>query len=1038
MFSALLQFSLRNKLLVLLTTVATIIFGSIIAIRLPVDVFPDLTAPTVTVLTEAHGMAAEEVELLISFPIETALNGANGVRRVRSSSAAGISIVWVEFDWDMDVFLARQIVNEKLQLVTAVLPDRADPPVLAPVTSIMGEIMLVGMRHRGGRADDKGAEMRIREAAERLVRHRLLAIPGVAQIIPMGGAQKEYQVHVSPQKLSAYDLTLEDVLRAVQGANATSSGGIYNDRGTEYLIRGMGRIHDIGELGNSVVATRNGIPILLRSVADVAIGEAPRLGTASIDGRPAVLLIVQKQPNANTLELTEKIDAAVAGLTDQLPPDITIDTHVFRQADFITRAIDNVISALRDGAILVILILLLFLGNVRITILSVLAIPLSLLATFVVFQALDIAINTMTLGGMAIAIGALVDDAIVYVENVYRRLRLNAALETEQREPASSVIVQASLEIMSPMVHATFIIIIVFLPLFFLSGLEGRLLLPMGIAYVTSILASLLVAVTITPVLSSYLLPASVKATDAGDSRVVRILKRMYDRTLTYTLPRHGLIFSAAIILLVTAVGTVPFLGRSFLPEFNEGSLTISLVTMPGTSLDQSDAIGRRAERELLALPEVEGTARRTGRAELDEHAQGSNVSELDVRYTLGDRSRQDFLKAVRNALASLPGTNATIGQPLGHRIDHMLSGSRANIALKLFGPGLTELSHLAEAARIEMESVDGIVDLAIEQQMNVPQVAIRFDRSAMARYGVSSATLADVIDAAFAGEAVSKILEGNVSYDLVVRYDAQSRGDIEAIRNALVDTPQGARVQLRQLADIRYAFGPHSIGRENVQRKMVVQANVDGRDLHSTVSEIQERLKANVKFPRGYFYELGGQFESEANATRVITGLSVLSIFAIFIILFMEFRSFKLSVLIMANLPLALIGGIWAVLFMGGVINVAALVGFITLFGIATRNGILMIAHYQRLLDEGCALRDAVQRGSLERLSPVIMTALTTALALLPLAFGMDEPGKEIEAPMAIVILGGLLTSTALNMIVIPALFYRFGMRTVRDTYSG
>ena len=1038
MFNALLQFSLRNKLLVLLATAALVAAGVFTALRLPVDVFPDLTAPTVTVLTEAHGMAAEEVEIMISFPIETALNGATGVRRVRSSSAAGISIVWVEFDWDTDIFKARQIVSEKLQLASEGLPPRADRPVLAPITSIMGEIMLVGLRYDGADvARDTTAAMRLRETAEGVVRRRLLSIPGIAQVIPMGGAVREYQVRVSPQKLAAYDFTLQDVLHAVEASNAASSGGMYNDRGTEYLIRGRGLVHDIEDIRSSVISTRGGVPILLSAVAEVAMGAAPRIGTASIDAVPSVILTVQKQPHANTLDLTEAIDDAAAEMREQLPPGMTIDTHVFRQADFIDRAINNVTGALRDGAILVVIILFIFLANVRTIVLSVLAIPLSLLMALLVFDLFGLAINTMTLGGMAIAIGALVDDAIIYVENVYRRLRMNAALDPSERAASTSVIASASREILSPMVHATFIIIIVFLPLFFLSGLEGRLLQPMGIAYVTSILASLIVAVTITPVLSSYILPQSITVEKTADSRVLRLLKRAYERTLLIVLPRWRMVLAVSMLMLISALLLLPFLGRSFLPEFNEGSLTITLITMPGTSLDESDAIGRMAEQRMLSLPEVEGTARRTGRAELDEHAQGSNVSEMDVRYTLGERSREAFLRAVREELSTLPGTNATIGQPLGHRIDHMLSGSRANIALKIFGSDLSELSRLAEAVRSELETIDGIVDLAVEQQMNVPQVNIHFDRKAMAAYGVTSDMLAKTVDAAFAGEAVSRILEGTLSYDLIVRYDERSRGSIDVIRNALVDTPTGARVQLRQLADIHYDAGPHSISRENVQRKMVVQANVAGRDLRSIVDDISTRLDADVNFPRGYYYELGGQFESEQAATQLITGLSVLSIIAIFIILFMEFRSVRHTILIMLNLPLALIGGIWAVMFMDGTLNVAALVGFITLFGIATRNGVLMIAHYQHLRNEGCSLRDTVLRGSLERLSPVMMTALTAALALIPLALGLDEPGKEIEAPMAIVILGGLLTSTALNMIVIPALYYRFGQPEGRD-YSG
>ncbi|MBR9977301.1 MAG: efflux RND transporter permease subunit, partial [Bacteroidetes bacterium] len=694
MFTTLLEFSLRNRLLVLFATITVVIAGSFVAMQLPVDVFPDLTAPTVTVLTEAHGMAAEEVEITITYPIETALNGATGVRRIRSSSAAGISIVWIDFEWDMDVFIARQIVSEKLQLVAGALPDRADMPVLAPITSIMGEIMLVGLRHDSTvSVTDERKAMELRETAEVQLRRRLLSISGIAQIVPIGGDVREYQVLVSPGTLASYGLTLEQVISAVRGSNATSSGGFYTDRGMEYQIRGLGRIHDIDDLRAAVVTTRAGTPILIGDIADVVIGAAPRIGTASTNALPSVILMIQKQPNANTLKLTGEIDAAIEEIRSQVPPGMIIDAHLFRQADFITRAIDNVISALRDGALLVVLILFLFLANIRLTLLSVLAIPLSLLITLIVFRFFDIAINTMTLGGMAIAIGALVDDAIIYVENVYRRLRLNAALAGEERTPTATVIADASKEILSPMVHATFIIIIVFFPLFFLSGVEGRLLQPMGIAYVTSILASLLVAVTITPVLASFFLPRSVTSGTIRDGRLLRLLKRVYGRTLEFILPRTRTVLAISALMLLSALALLPFLGRSFLPEFNEGALTITLITAPGISLERSDAIGRRAERLLLALPEVDATARRTGRAELDEHAMGSNVSELEVRYTLNDRPRDAFLRRVREELAVLPGTHATVGQPLGHRIDHMLSGSRANIALKVFGPDLQELS---------------------------------------------------------------------------------------------------------------------------------------------------------------------------------------------------------------------------------------------------------------------------------------------------------------------------------------------------------
>lgn len=1033
MFDRIIQFSLKNRLIVSIVTGLLLIAGIVITLRLPVDVFPDLTAPTVTILTEAHGMPPEEVETLVTFPIETAVNGATGVRRVRSSSAAGISIVWVEFEWDTDIFIARQIVNEKLQTAAATLPDGIDRPVLAPITSIMGEIMLIGVsldpEHAAG--ESGLTEMDLRSIADWTIRRRLLSLPGVAQVAPIGGEVKQYQIQVSPEKLAAYGISLNQVLHAAEGSNMNSSGGVYMDAGQEYLIRGVGRVQQLDDIASSVITTRNGVPVLIRDVAEVRIGPAVKFGDGSANAQPAVIITVQKQPNANTLELTERIDAALDDIRAGLPEGVIVNSEIFRQADFITVAINNVISALRDGALLVVVVLFLFLANLRTTFISVLAIPLSLVVTMLVFRFFGITINTMTLGGMAIAIGALVDDAIIYVENVFRRLKENRQLPETQRRPVYEVIYGASSEILSPMVNATLIIIVVFLPLFFLSGVEGRLLRPMGFAYVTSILASLLVAITITPVLSYFLLPNANFMKKEGDSWLVARLKTAYRRTLDVILDRPNPVLGISALVLIGSLALLPFLGRSFLPEFNEGSLTISLLTVPGTSLEESNRIGRLAEELLLSHEEVVSTARRTGRAELDEHAQGVNAAELDVRFRLDGGDKEHFLEDLRASLASLPGTNVTIGQPIGHRIDHMLSGTRANIAVKIFGSDLYRLRTIAEAVRGQMEGVAGVVDLAVEQQVDVPQVRIRFNRQSMATYGVTVGALAEAIDVAFNGEVASEILEGQRSYDLVVRFNAANRGNIERIRNALFDTPTGAKVPLSQLAEVRYEKGPNTISRENVQRKIVVQTNVSGRDLRSVVDEIRARVTANVDLPRGYYIEYGGQFESEQAATRVITLLSLLSIAAIFLILYLEFGEVRLAALIMVNLPLALIGGVWAVWFTSGIISVASLVGFITLFGIATRNGILMISHYQQLQSEGLSLRDTVVRGSLERLNPILMTALTAALALVPLALGVDQPGKEIEAPMAIVILGGLVTSTALNMIVVPSLFIKTGTGT-------
>ena len=1025
MLDRLTRISLQHRIIVLVGALLFLAAGLFVATRLPIDVFPDLTAPTVTVLTEAHGMAAEEVEALVSFPVETAVNGATGVRRVRSSSAAGISIVWVEFDWGTDIFTARQIVNEKLQTVQAALPDGIDPPVLAPISSIMGEIMVIGI------AATEGADistMDLRSLADWTLRRRLLAVAGVSQVVPIGGEVKQYQILVSPEKLAAYHISLQEVLHAAEQSNVNFSGGVYMDAGQEYLIRGTGRIHTLEEIAQSVVATRDHVPVLIRDVAEVRIGAAVKFGDGSANADPAVIVLVQKQPNANTLELTERIEATIADIEKTLPQGIEINTQIFRQADFIQIAVDNVLEALRDGAILVVVVLFLFLWNVRTTLISVVAIPLSLVAAVFVFQAMDITINTMTLGGLAIAIGALVDDAIIYVENVFRRLKENRQRPEGERLPADEVIFHAAREIRGPMINATLIIIIVFVPLFWLSGVEGRLLRPMGYAYITSIFASLLVALIITPALSAYLLPNASFMQQQGDSWLVERLKTLYTATLERVLRAPLLVLAVAAAALLGSLAVLPSLGRAFLPEFNEGSLTLSVLTAPGTSLEESNKIGRRAEEILLSHEEIRSTARRTGRAELDEHAQGVHASEIDAGFELNGKDKEIFLAELRGSLAALPGTHITIGQPIGHRIDHMLSGTRANIAVKIFGADLHRLRALAEQVRAQMEGIEGVVDLAIEQQVDVPQVRIRPRRQAMATYGVTVADLAEFTDVAFNGEVASQILEGQQNYDMIVRFDERNRGDMQRIRQALFDTPAGPKVPLGQLADVVYEKGPNSISRENVQRKIVVQANVAGGDLRSAIDEIKSRLDSNINFPQGYYVEYGGQFESEQAATRYLTIFTLIAVVAIFLILYVEFGSFRAAIFVMVNLPLALIGGIWSVYFTSGIISIASLVGFITLFGIATRNGVLLVAHYQNLLDEGKPLREAIVQGSLERLNPILMTAITAALALIPLALGGGEPGKEIQSPMAIVILGGLLSSTALNMIVIPGLFYRLG----------
>jgi len=1024
MLNQLIAWSLRNRVLVLAAAGLLLVTGTWTASRMPVDVFPDLTAPTVTVLTEAHGMAPEEVEALVTFPIETAVNGATGVRRVRSSSAQGISVVWVEFEWGTDIFRDRQIVSEKLQAVAGALPAGVSAPLLAPVSSVMGEIMMIGLTGPQPPQD-------LRAVADWTIRRRLLAVPGVAQVIPIGGEVKQYQVLADPARMLSAGVSLAEVLGAARGSNANASGGVYMDRGQEYVIRGIGRIRGVEDVARSVVAVKNGAPILLGQVADVTVGAAPRYGDGSINARPGVVLALQKQPGANTLELTERIEGELADVQRTLPEGMEVHTELFRQADFIQVAIHNVLAALRDGALLVVVVLFLFLWDFRATAISVVAIPLSLVVAVFAMQLLGITINTMTLGGMAIAIGALVDDAIIDVENVFRRLKENHHRPAAERRLALPVIYVASREIRASIVNATFIIIVVFLPLFFLGGVEGRLLRPLGFAYVVSILASLVVAVTVTPVLCLYLLPNARAVQEERESRLVTWLKTRYAATLEVVLARPRQVLAGAGLALVATIAAVPFLGSAFLPEFNEGALTVSVVTVPGTSLDEANAIGRRVEEILLASPAVRNTDRRQGRAELDEHAQGVNAAEIDVTLT-PDADREEALAGLREQFAGIPGTSVTIGQPIGHRIDHMLSGTRANIAVKIFGPDLYQLRQVGAQVRDAMTGIPGVVDLQLDQQVDVPQLRIRGDRLALAKYGMTVGALAEAIDVAFNGEVVSSVLEEGKSYDLVVRFPAALRSSAEAIANVMLDTPIGVRARVSQLAEILVDRGPNTIARENVQRKIVVQANVSGRDLGSTVADIERQVAERVSLPPGYHIAYGGQFESQEEATRTILVLSLVAIAAIFLILFSEFRSARSATLIMANLPLALIGGVAAILLTTRIVSVASLVGFVTLFGIATRNGILLVAHYQRLLGEGCPFREAVVRGSLERLSPILMTALTAGLALIPLAVGGGKPGNELQTPMAIVILGGLLSATALNMVVLPALYWMFGSRTV------
>lgn len=1023
MLDAIIKGSLRQRLVVVVTSIVLFFAGAYVVINMPVDVFPDLTAPTVTVMTEAHDMAPEEVEQLVTLPIETATNGASGVRRVRSATSKGFSIVWVEFEWGTDIYQARQIVNEKLSMVSSQLPEEVPPPVMAPITSIMGEIMLVSVE------SDRHSELEIRTAADWEIRQRLLAIPGVAQVVPIGGGVKQYQVRVDPDRLKAYDVTLDQVMEATESTNENFSGGFFQEYSQQYTIRGIGRSNSLKDIKQTVVAQRNNQPITIGDVANVTIDAAQKIGDASVNGDQAVIISIKKQPDTNTLELTERVDEALAQIEQNLPEGFSINSHIFRQADFIDLAIDNVIEALRDGAILVVIILLLFLANIRTTMISLTAIPLALITSVFVLEFFDITINTMTLGGMAIAIGVIVDDAIIDVENVFKRLRENAKLPESEQKSAMQVVFEGSKEIRTSIINATLIIMIVFIPLFFLSGLQGRMLQPLGLSYIVSIGASLIIAMTVTPVLCYYLLPGQAAKGKLEESWFTKKLKSGYDRILDSVLRYKKSVLTSTLVLFLGTFLIVPYLGSSFLPEFNEGTLVISAVTIPGTGLDESNEIGKRIENILLDHPAVTSTARRTGRAEMSEHAQGVNASEINADLDIPEgTTKEKVLEELRTDLSVVSGTNITIGQPLGHRIDHMLSGTQANIAVKIFGTDLYRLRTLAEEVRGQMEGVEGVVDLSVEQQQNVPQIQIRPNRRALARYGMNIGDLSEKVDVAFAGETVSQIIEGDRLFDLIVRYDEEHRGNIQAVKNADLTLQDGTVVPLSELASIKSRSGPNTISRENVQRKIVVSANVAGRDLRGTVNAISDNISENVNFPQGYFVEYGGQFESQAQATRTISLLSIVAILLIYMLLYLEFSSLKTALLVMVNLPFALIGGIFIVWFTSGIVSIASLVGFITLFGIATRNGILIVSHYQYLRwEEDKSFMEAIRQGAMERLNPILMTALTAGLALIPLALAAGEPGNEIQSPMAQVILGGLISSTLLNMIVIPALLAQF-----------
>lgn len=1024
MIGHIIAWSLRNKLFVVLAGVLLLAWGGWQAARTPVDVFPDLTAPAVTVVTEAHGMAPTDVESLVTFPIETALNGAPNVRRVRSATKIGLSVVTVEFEWGTDLYLARQVVAERLQLARASLPPDLPAPAMTPASSIMGEILFIALH------SEQHSGMELKNAADQVLKRRILAVPGVAEVLPIGGDTQQFQVTVKPERLAAYRLTLDEVSQALRDSNQNATAGFYVDSAQEYLIQGQGRINVLDDIAETVIALREGQPVLIRHVAEVGIGAAPKRGVGSHNGKPAVILGIQKQPGANTLDLTNHLDRTLDDIQAGLPAGMKIERHIFRQADFIRVSIDNLFAALSEGAVLVIAIVFAFLLSARATAITLLAIPLSLVAAILSMKALGATINTMTLGGMAIALGALVDDAIIVVENIVRRLRENLAKPEGERSAATHVVFEATREIQGSIVFATLIIILVFLPLFFLSGVEGRLMVPLGFAYVVSLSASLLVAITVTPVLSALFLPGSKIVRKNVEPRFIHFLRTTYRRMLEATITRWKMVTVLSVGALLISLVALSFAGRAFLPDFNEGTLTISTATLPGTALEESDRLGQMVEQILLSHPEVVATARRTGRAEGDPHAMDVSASEMEVTLKMGERRKEDFLAALRADLSTVPGTQIVVGQPISHRIDHMLSGSRSNIAVKIFGPDLDELRRLTAAIKAVVQNVDGAVDVTDEQQNDIPFLTIRFKRDALARHGLSVRQLAETVETAFSGMAVSRVQQGQATFDLTLRFDPASKANLDAVRATLITTANGAQLPLSALTDIRNDRAPYYITRENVQRKMVVMANVAGRDLASVVDDIRRQVGSEVKLPADYHVEYGGQFESAEEAARVLLFLGMAVTIGIFLLLFVAFKTVRDALLVMLNLPLAIIGGVIGVFVSGGVLSVASIIGFITLFGIATRNGVMMIAHIHHLVEHEGVLdaAQAVKRGAEERLVPILMTALATGLALVPLALAAGQPGSEIQSPMAVVILFGLASSTLLNMIIVPALYLRFG----------
>ena len=1030
MLNNIIKFSLNNKYLVLLSSVILIIVGTRTAMDMDVDVFPDLTAPTVVVMTDAHGMASEEVERLVTFPIETAVNGATGIRRVRSASSQGFSFVWAEFNWGTDIYKARQIVSEKLISISGQMPLGVGQPVLAPQSSVMGEIFFIGMQA------DSTSMMELRTIAEWNLKPLILATGGVSQVTIIGGDYKQYQVLANPQKMKYYHVSMTELADVCKGISQNSTGGVLRQYGNEYVVRGIGRTSNLEDLGNSYIKSINGKPIRIRDVADVKIGSAVKMGHASENAKPAIIISISKQPNTNTLDVTERIEKNLSTLQKTLPADVILDTKIFRQADFIETSVNNVKNALIEGGIFVVIILFLFLGSFRTTIISLLAIPLSLLGAILVMKVLGLNINTMSLGGMAIAIGSLVDDAIIDVENVHKRLRQNQLKPLGERQPYFTVVYEASKEIRASILNATLIILVAFLPLFFLSGMEGSMLQPLGISFIVALFVSLIVAMTLTPLLAKMMLANEKFLTKyEKDKWLVKKLTFYYDKMLRWTLKHKKVVLFPTFVLFLISLWVFSNMGRSFLPEFNEGSLTLSVVTKPGTSLEESNKLGNLIETELLSIAEIFSTARRTGRGELDEHSQTTNSAEIDVNFELDERERSEFMNDVRETLARIPGIAFTVGQPLGHRIDHMLSGTRANIAIKLFGNDLNKMFVVGNQVKSAIVDIEGLVDVNVDQQVEIPQIQIRANREMLANYGIGIEQFNKYIDVAFGGEKLSDIYEGQRSFPLILRLNKDYTETIDGIRSALIDTYDGKKVPLEQVADIVSVSGPSSISRENVQRKIVISANVAGRDLRGVVEDIQKNINSTIELPEGYRIEYGGQFESEARASRTLMLTSILAILTIFLLLFQEFKDFKLAGIILLNLPLALIGGVFSIYFTSGILSIPAIIGFITLFGIATRNGILLISNYQKLQKEGVSLNETVITGSTDRLNAILMTALTAALALIPLALQGDLSGNEIQSPMAKVILGGLLTSTLLNIFIVPIVYSILNNRGIINT---